>query len=80
MPLAKSRVPKRNIETQDSAVTDEIVVATKKKRINGNGDSSGSTASTTGLESHSKDYHDPNNGDESAQHHNHQAGLERQNH
>ena len=79
-PLAKMRVPKRNIETLDSIVTDDIEVATKYQRINGNGDSSGSTAPTTGLESHSEDYHDPNNGDESAQHHDHQTGLSRQNH
>ena len=44
------------------------------------GDSSGSTASTMGLESHSEEHHDPNNGDESAQHHNHQTGLARLNH
>ena len=55
---------------------DETEVATKYQQINVNGDSSGATASTTGLKSHSEDHHDPHNGDESAQHHNHQAGLE----
>ena len=78
-PLAKTRVPKRNIETQDSEVTDDIEVATKYQRINVNGDSSGATASTTGVESHSEN-HDLHNGEESAQHHDHQAGFEQRNH
>ena len=78
-PYAKTRVPERNIETQDSEVTDDTEVATKYQRIYGNGDSSGATASTTGVESHSEN-HDPHNGEESAQNHDHQAGLDRRNH
>ena len=77
-PSTKSQVPKRNNDSLVSIATDEVGL--KRKRINVNRDSSGATASTMGLESHSEDHHDPHNGDESAQHHNHQAGLSRQNH
>ena len=77
-PSTKAQVPKRNNDSLVSIATDEV--GPKRKRINVNGDSSGATLSTTGLESHSEDHHDPHNGDESAQHHDHQAGLERRNH
>ena len=74
---AKTRVPKRTMETQDSEVTDDTEVVPKYRRING--DSSGATASTTGEESQLENYN-LHNGDESAQHHDHQAGFEQRNH
>ena len=72
-PYTKTRATKRNIETQDSEVTEETEVVPKYRKIYG--DSSGATASTTGVESHSEN-HDLHNGDESAQNHDHQAGFE----
>lgn len=58
-------------------MTDDTEVAPKYRQING--DSSGATASTTGVESHSENY-DLYNSDESAQHHDHQAGFKQRNH
>ena len=80
-PIAKLQVPKRNKENRVSAVTDDIVVATKRKRINEKGDSSGSTALTTGSGSQSGlEQHDPKNGDKNKQNLDHQTRSDQQTH
>ena len=74
---AKTRVPKRTMETQDSVVTDDTKVVPKYQKIYG--DSSEATAATTGVESHSEN-HDLHNGDKSAPNHDHQTGFKQRNH
>ena len=66
----------------DRLITDttaEKKVAPKRQRINESGDRSGITAATLGTESQPEQpAYDPENDDESKQHHGVQTGLEEQ--
>ena len=74
------QVPKRNNKYLVSIATDDIEVAPKRKRINEKGDSSRSTALTTGSGSQSEEQHNPKDGEESKQNHEHQTVPAQQNH